>query len=116
MDISYRWLKALAPSLDDGPERVAERLAMYGAPVDEMVPLDAGLGDIVVGRVLETRAHPDADRLSVCRVDAGAEPVEVVCGAPNVQEGALYPFAHVGATLPARASWSCAATSGPGSR
>jgi phenylalanyl-tRNA synthetase beta chain len=101
MDISYRWLKALAPSLDDGPERVAERLAMYGAPVDEMVPLDAGLGDIVVGRVLETRAHPDADRLSVCRVDAGAEPVEVVCGAPNVQEGALYPFAHVGATLPA---------------
>ncbi|MEJ2678589.1 MAG: phenylalanine--tRNA ligase subunit beta [Gemmatimonadota bacterium] len=100
MDISYRWLKALAPSLDDGPERVAERLAMYGAPVDEMVPLGAGLDDVVVGRVLETRAHPDADRLSVCRVDAGGDPVEVVCGAPNVRQGALYPFAPVGATLP----------------
>ncbi|MEJ2185402.1 MAG: phenylalanine--tRNA ligase subunit beta [Gemmatimonadota bacterium] len=100
MDISYRWLKALAPSLEDGPERVAERLAMYGAPVDEMVPLGADLGDVVVGRVLETNAHPDADRLSVCQVDAGGDPVEVVCGAPNVRAGALYPFAPVGATLP----------------
>ncbi len=100
MDISYRWLRALAPSLEDGPERVAERLAMYGAPVDEMVPLGAALDDVVVGRVLETRAHPDADKLSVCRVDAGGEPLEVVCGAPNVKQGALYPFAPVGATLP----------------
>jgi phenylalanyl-tRNA synthetase beta chain len=100
MDISYRWLKVLAPSLEDAPERVAERLAMYGAPVDEMVPLGAGLDGLVVGRVLETRAHPDADRLSVCRVDSGGEPLEVVCGAPNVRQGALYPFAPVGTMLP----------------
>ncbi|HKJ91995.1 MAG TPA: phenylalanine--tRNA ligase subunit beta [Longimicrobiales bacterium] len=100
MDISYRWLRALAPSLEDGPERVAERLAMYGAPVDEVVRLDAGLADIVVGRVLAMRAHPDADRLSVCRVDAGGEPLEVVCGAPNVREGGLYPFAPEGVLLP----------------
>jgi len=101
MDVSYRWLKALAPSIDGTPREIAERLAMLGAPVDEIVNLGGELGDVLIARVAEVRPHPNADRLRVCTVDAGTgEPLQVVCGAPNVEAGRFYPFAPVGATLP----------------
>lgn len=100
MDVSYRWLRAVAPTIDEPPETLAERLAMYGAPVDELIRLGVGLEGIVVGRVVASRAHPDADRLSLCEVDTGADTVQVVCGAPNVREGGVYPFAPVGSILP----------------
>src|SRR5206468_10616228 len=60
------------------------------------------LGDVLIARVLEVKHHPNADRLSACLVDAGGAggPLEVVCGAPNVQAGKAYPFAPVGAVLP----------------
>ncbi len=55
---------------------------------------------MVVARVESFEKHPDADRLSICQVDAGGELLQVVCGAPNVQAGAFYPFAHAGSKLP----------------
>jgi tRNA-binding EMAP/Myf-like protein len=75
---------------------------MLGAPVDEIVDLGGELGDVLIARVDEVRPHPNADRLRVCTVTAaeGAEPLPVVCGAPNVEAGRFYPFAPVGATLP----------------
>ncbi len=101
MNVSYRWLTALAPELGDSPERIADRLAMYGAPVDEIVRLSAEISDIVIARVESVRRHPNADRLSLCEVDAGTgELLQVVCGAPNVRAGRYYPFAPVGAGLP----------------
>lgn len=101
MNVSYRWLTALAPGLTDAPARVVERLAMYGAPVDEVIELGAGISDIVIARVEGVRRHPNAERLSLCEVDAGGgERVQVVCGAPNVKAGRYYPFAPVGARLP----------------
>jgi phenylalanyl-tRNA synthetase beta chain len=101
MNVSYTWLRALAPGLDEAPQALAERLALLGAPVDQLTHLAAGLSDIVVARVVETGPHPNADRLSYCRVDAGTgETLGVVCGAPNVRAGALYPFIAVGGTLP----------------
>ncbi|MFO7260424.1 MAG: phenylalanine--tRNA ligase subunit beta [bacterium] len=100
MNISYRWLRDLAPGLEDTPEGIAARLATYGAPVDAVVPLGAGLEDIVVARVESVRKHPNADRLSLCEVEAGGGRLQVVCGAPNVRAGAYYPFAPVGAALP----------------
>ena len=100
MNVSFRWLKELAPALTESPEAVAEALGMLGAPVEEMVRPGAGLGDIVIARVIERGEHPNADRLSLCRVDAGGDELQVVCGAPVIEEGALYPFAPVGATLP----------------
>lgn len=100
MNLSYRWLKALAPGLDLDTRAAADRLAMYGAPVDEIVYLGRGLEDILVARVEAVRPHPNADRLTVCAVEAGSGVVEVVCGAPNVRPGAYYPFAPVGAGLP----------------
>lgn len=74
---------------------------MLGAPVDELTDLGEQLGDIVIARVTDVRQHPNADRLRICTVDAGGEqPLQVVCGAPNVEAGRFYPFAPVGSTIP----------------
>jgi phenylalanyl-tRNA synthetase beta chain len=100
MNVSYRWLKSLLPELSQTPEETAETLALRGAPVEEMVNLAPGLEDLVIGQVESVSRHPNADRLSVCEVNTGSETVQVVCGAPIVEEGAFYPFAPVGSSLP----------------
>ncbi len=101
MILSRRWLEALlGRSLD---VREMERvLTAHVSPVEGVTPLHQDLGDILIARVLEVKRHPNADRLSLCVVDAGGAngPFEVVCGAPNVQAGKVYPFAPVGAVLP----------------
>src|SRR3954470_11188382 len=99
MIVSRRWLEALLGRPLEGQD-VADRLARQVAPVDGVVPIHQDLRDVLVARVLEVKQHPNADRLSLCQVDAGGPPLEVVCGAPNVQAGKSYPFAPVGATLP----------------
>jgi phenylalanyl-tRNA synthetase beta chain len=100
MNLSYRWLQALLPGYAEPPKKTAEHLAGYGAPVEELRDIGAELADVVIARVVERQQHPNADRLSLCTVDAGGELLSVVCGAPNVQAGVFYPFAPVGATLP----------------
>lgn len=100
MNVSYRWLKDIAPTISDTPEQLADRLAMLGAPVDEIVPIGAPLRDVVIARTRAVQRHPNADRLSLCEVDAGGEILQVVCGAPNVKADTFYPFAPVGSTLP----------------
>src|SRR5438552_11768871 len=99
MIVSRRWLEALLGRPLDARE-VAEWLTGHVAAVDAVQPLHQDLGDILVARVLDVKRHPNADRLSVCLVDAGAGAVQVVCGAPNVQAGKSYPYAPVGAVLP----------------
>jgi phenylalanyl-tRNA synthetase beta chain len=100
MNVSRRWLEAfLRRSLD--VRELTERLTMLGAAVDAVEPLHAELADVVIGAVEEVRPHPNADRLRVCLVNAGAsERFNVVCGASNVEAGQKYPFAPVGAVLP----------------
>jgi phenylalanyl-tRNA synthetase beta chain len=101
VNISYRWLRELVPGLEAAPSAVADTLAMLGAPVDDIVDIGSQLRDIVVARVTHAEQHPNADRLRLCRVDAGSgTELQVVCGAPNVRAGAWYPFAPVGAELP----------------
>jgi phenylalanyl-tRNA synthetase beta chain len=97
--VSRRWLEALLGRPLDARD-VAERLTTHVAAVDAVIARHQELGDILIGRVLEVRKHPNADRLSLCVVEAGAGPVEVVCGAPNVRAGKTYPYAPVGAVLP----------------
>src|SRR5881296_1280062 len=100
MIVSRRWLEALLGRPLEGQD-VADRLARQVAPVDGVVPIHQDLREVLIAKVLEVRPHPNADRLSLCVVDAGGgAPVEVVCGAPNVQAGKAYPFAPVGAVLP----------------
>ena len=100
MNVSYRWLRALAPDLELSAPQVAEKLASLGAPPDEITRIGDQLRDVVIARVKSVQRHPNADRLSLCEVDAGNGTLQVVCGAPNVAADTLYPFAPVGANLP----------------
>lgn len=101
MNVSYNWLRSLAPDLRGSARELADRLAMYGAPVKEIVDVGAPLADVLVARVAEVGRHPNADRLSLCQVDAGdGELLPVVCGAPNVRAGRFYPFIPEGGELP----------------
>ena len=100
MNVSVRWLRSLLPGLAAAASEIADRLSATAVVVEEIVPVGEGLEDLTVARVLEARPHPNADRLTLCRVDAGGgEPVDVVCGAPDVVEGAIYPYVPPGATL-----------------
>ena len=99
MKASLRWLSdLLGTPLEAGQTR--ERLTMLGALVEGVEPLHQDLARVVVGEVLEVTRHPNADRLSLCKVNTGAGIASVVCGAPNVTAGKRYPFAAVGTTLP----------------
>jgi phenylalanyl-tRNA synthetase beta chain len=100
MNASYAWLKELVP-FTLSPEELRDLITERCATVDDIERLRNDLRDVVVGLVVEAGPHPDSDRLSLTRVDAGGgELLEVVCGAPNVRAGARYPFAPVGTTLP----------------
>ena len=101
MNVSYAWLREIAPRIRESADALADRLGMLGAPVEELARPGAELGGLVVARVVDVKPHPNADRLSLCRVEAGEEePLQVVCGAPNVEAGRLYPLAPVGTKLP----------------
>lgn len=99
MNVSVSWLEALLGRRID-PAEAAHRLSMTAVPVDAVEPVHQELGEVVVGLVEHVDKHPNADRLSLCRVHDGTEVREVVCGAPNVTAGARYPYAPAGSTLP----------------
>lgn len=99
MKFSEQWLRGWVNPAVSRDELVA-RLSMAGLEVDS-VTLAAGVfSGVVVGEVLSTEQHPDADKLRVCQVSNGAETFQVVCGAPNVRPGLRIPFAMIGAELP----------------
>jgi phenylalanyl-tRNA synthetase beta chain len=95
------WLQEFAPDLPGDVDDLAAALDDLGTPVEELVRLGEGLDGIVVARVLETRPHPDADRVQLVDVDAGdGEALQIVCGAFNLAVGDLVPLATVGTTMP----------------
>src|SRR3989344_1323091 len=99
MKFSEQWLRSWVSPQVSRDDLVA-RLSMAGLEVDS-VSLAAGVfSGVVVGEVLSTEQHPDADKLRVCQVSSGAETFQVVCGAPNVRPGLKIPFAMIGAELP----------------
>jgi phenylalanyl-tRNA synthetase beta chain len=100
MKLSEQWLREWAdPDVDT--QGLAEQLTMAGLEVDGIEPCAPALDGVVVGHVLDKRPHPDADRLSLCLVDVGAEDsIHIVCGAANVRAGGAYPVATIGTKLP----------------
>jgi phenylalanyl-tRNA synthetase beta chain len=97
---SLAWIKDYV-EIEEESGALARLLTMAGLPVDRVERPSVIPDTVVVGKVLEVRRHPNADRLSLCRVDAGGgETVEVVCGAPNVRAGMHSPLARVGSVLP----------------
>jgi phenylalanyl-tRNA synthetase beta chain len=86
--------------VEGSPERVADALTRRGFYVEGIERHGRLYPGVVVARVLEVRKHPNADKLTLCRVDGGAGELSVVCGAPNVHADMIAPLATVGATLP----------------
>lgn len=99
MKFSEQWLRSWVNPQVSRDELVA-RLSMVGLEVDAVTPVAGIFSGVVVGEVLSTEQHPDADKLRVCQVSNGAETFQVVCGAPNVRPGLKVPFAMIGAVLP----------------
>ncbi len=100
MKFSEAWLREwVDPNMST--ETLVHELTMAGLEVDGFEPVAPKFDQVVVGEVLGCEPHPDADKLTVCRVDAGTgEQLEIVCGAPNVRPGMKTPTALVGARLP----------------
>ena len=99
MRVSVNWLSDWLGAAPE-PRELAARLTMAGLEVEAIEPAAPSLPGVVVGRIVEREKHPDADSLSICRVDAGGELLQVVCGAPNARAGMKAPLATIGATLP----------------
>ncbi|AZL69567.1 phenylalanine--tRNA ligase subunit beta [Pseudomonas oryziphila] len=99
MKFSEQWLRGWVNPQVSRDELVA-RLSMAGLEVDSVTPAAGQFSGIVVGEILATEQHPDADKLRVCQVSNGAETFQVVCGAPNARPGIKIPFAMIGAELP----------------
>lgn len=100
MNVPERWLRSLCNPPLPGSE-VAERLTMAGVEVEAYEPVGPHFSGVVVAQLLAVERHPNADKLTVCTVDAGGgQKLRVVCGAPNVRPGMKAPLATVGARLP----------------
>ncbi|MFA5974854.1 MAG: phenylalanine--tRNA ligase subunit beta [Elusimicrobiota bacterium] len=99
MKLLYNWLKEFVP-LEISPQETADTLARLGFEVASVQTFGGPLEGVVTAEVREVGKHPNADRLSLCKVFDGQHEFSVVCGAPNVKEGQRVPLARIGAVLP----------------
>ncbi|WP_201617673.1 phenylalanine--tRNA ligase subunit beta [Psychrobacter immobilis] len=100
MKISEQWLRQWV-NPNNSSEQLAEQLTMAGLEIDDRFAVARAFSGVVVGEVISVEQHPDADKLRVTQVNIGAaEPLQIVCGAPNVYVGMKAPVATVGAVLP----------------
>lgn len=99
MKVTYNWLKEFV-EFDLSPVELADLLTMLGLEVEGLEELGGGMDEVVVARVLEKNQHPNADKLSLCKIDNGKEVLSVVCGAQNFKQGDTVVLAQIGAVLP----------------
>jgi len=101
MRVSWTWLGEYVDLEGLTPKKVGKKLTMLGLELDAIHESSGGLDRIVAARIETVREHPNADRLKLCDVDAGAHGTStVVCGAPNAAQGMVAPLALEGAVLP----------------
>lgn len=99
MIVTYNWLKEFV-DFNFTPDELSHRLTMAGLEVDALQKIGEGLDSVVVARLVSVEPHPEADRLTLCRVDNGSEELQVVCGAQNHKTGDYVALAQIGAVLP----------------
>ncbi len=99
MKISTNWLREYIETPLDADE-IADKLTLLGLEVEDVEKTGSDFEGIVVGEILDVKAHPNADRLQLCEVNTGDSQVQIVCGAKNVAKGQKVPVAIVGSTLP----------------
>ncbi|MFT7403023.1 phenylalanine--tRNA ligase subunit beta [Zhongshania sp.] len=99
MKFSEQWLREwVNPAVDT--EQLAAQLTMAGLEVDAIDPVAGEFTGVVVAEIVAVEPHPDAEKLQVCRVNNGADEVQIVCGAANARVGIKVPLASLGAVLP----------------
>ncbi len=99
MKITYKWLKDFV-DFNLSPEELSHMLTMLGLEVEGMQNLGNGMDDVVVAVVEVKEQHPNADKLSLCKINDGRETLSVVCGAQNFKAGDKVALARIGAVLP----------------
>src|SRR5512133_174373 len=99
MKVSYNWLKEFV-AFEQDPAELSHLLTMLGLEVEGVETTGEGLDEVVVAIVEERAQHPNADKLSLCRVNNGKETLSIVCGAQNFQSGDKVALAQIGAVLP----------------
>jgi phenylalanyl-tRNA synthetase beta chain len=99
MNVPERWLRSFCNPPLSGAQ-VAERLTMAGVEVEAYEPVGPQFSGVVLAQITAVERHPNADKLTVCAVDAGSQKYKVVCGAPNARVGIKVPLATIGARLP----------------
>ncbi|MGE7905203.1 phenylalanine--tRNA ligase subunit beta [Peribacillus sp. NPDC094092] len=101
MFVSYKWLQDYVDLSGINATELADKITKSGIEVEGVEKKSEGLKGVVIGHVIEREQHPNADKLNKCQVDIGAEnPVQIICGAPNVDKGQKVAVATVGAVLP----------------
>ncbi len=102
MKLSYNWLGEMVDLSETTADALKQTLTFHVAEIEDMERVGGGLDALITGRVVAVRPHPNADKLRLCTVERseGGDPIEVVCGAPNVAEGQVICYAPEGATLP----------------
>ncbi|KTC73754.1 phenylalanyl-tRNA synthetase, beta subunit [Legionella birminghamensis] len=99
MKVSEEWLREwVKPSLN--AQELAELLTMAGLEVDSISPVAGSFTQVIIAEVVDTTPHPQADKLTLCKVNTGKEELPIVCGASNVRKGLKVALAQIGANLP----------------
>ena len=99
MKLSLNWLQDYV-DIEMSPDELGQLLTLTGLEVEGIEAAGNSLEEIMAAKILATKPHLEADRLSLCQVDTGRERVQVVCSAPNLEEGAMVPLALPGVKLP----------------
>ena len=101
MKVTLNWLKQYV-DFDWSPEQLSERLTMLGVEVEGVHKIGGGFEGVVVAQVITRDKHPNADKLSLCRVNDGKGERQIVCGAQNFKAGDKVPLILPGASLPSK--------------
>lgn len=100
MKVPVKWLKDYV-NIDISAEKLADRLTLSGSKVEEVISSGDDIQNVVTGKILEIKSHPDAEKLVVCQINVGKdEPIQIVTGANNMKEEDIVPVALHGSTLP----------------
>ena len=100
MKVSLNWLKKYVDLKNISTEEIVSKLTMSGLEVEEYFDQNEKYKNFVVGHVKSKEKHPDADKLTVCKISDGNEDLQVICGASNVEAGQKIVFAPIGSTIP----------------
>ncbi len=99
MFVTLKWLKEYV-DIEESAQEIAELLTFQGLEISDCAPVRTGLDKVITSRIISIDRHPEADKLTVCRMDTGSGESTVVCGAQNISTGDIVPLALPGACLP----------------